>query len=45
MKTVADTYFALLIGTSLKQDLILSILGKIKSFGANLVRSFYYLIK
>jgi hypothetical protein len=45
MRVVGDIYFALLTGTSLKQDLILTILGKLKTFGANLVHSFYYLIK
>jgi len=45
MRVIADTYMALIISTSLKQELVLAILGKIKTFGANLVHSFYYLIK
>ena len=45
MRVVADTYLALLIGTSLKQELMMSILTKLRTFGANLVNSFYYLIK
>jgi hypothetical protein len=45
MRVVGETYLALLIGTSLKQELILTILGKLRTFGANLVHSFYYMIK
>jgi hypothetical protein len=45
MRVIADTYMALIISTSLKQELVLAILGKIKTFGANLVHSFYYLVK
>lgn len=45
MRVVANTYLSLLTGTSLKQELILTILGKLKTFGANLVHSFYYLVK
>lgn len=45
MRVVADTYLSLLTGTSLKQELILTILSKIKTFGANLVHSFYYMMK
>jgi|LakMenE18May11ns_1017448.scaffolds.fasta_scaffold9418237_1 hypothetical protein len=45
MRVVADTYLALLIGTSLKQELIMSILNRLRTFGANLVNSFYYLVK
>jgi hypothetical protein len=45
MRVVADTYLALLIGTSLKQELMMSILNRLRTFGANLVNSFYYLIK
>lgn len=45
MRVVADTYLALLLGTTLKQELLLSILARLKTFGANLLHSFYYLIK
>jgi hypothetical protein len=45
MRVVADTYLALLTGTSLKQELVLTILSKLKTFGANLVHSFYYMVK
>ena len=45
MRVVADTYLSLLAGTSLKQELILIILSKIKTFGANLIHSFYYMMK
>lgn len=42
---VANTYFAMLKITVLKQDLVLSILGRIKAIGQNLIQSFYYFIK
>lgn len=45
MRVVARAYLFLLTGTSLRQELILTILGKLRTFGANLVHSFYYLIK
>lgn len=45
MRVVARAYLYLLTGTSLRQELILTILGKLRTFGANLVHSFYYLIK
>ena len=45
MRVVADIYLALLTGTSLKQELVLTILSKLKTFGANLVHSFYYMVK
>jgi hypothetical protein len=45
MRVVGETYLALLTGTSLKQELVLTILSKLKTFGANLVHSFYYMIK
>lgn len=45
IEIVAKTYFSLLKITVLKQDLIISILGRIKSIGQNLIQSFYYFIK
>lgn len=45
MRVVARAYLSLLTGTSLRQELILTILGKLRTFGANLVHSFYYLVK
>lgn len=43
--TVADTYFSVLKSTTLKQELLMSLLTRLKTFGQNLIQSFYYLVK
>ena len=45
MNAVSDAYLYLLVSTNLKQEFILAILLKIRTFGANLVESFYFMIR
>jgi hypothetical protein len=45
VRVVADTYLALLLATPLRQQLLLQIMGKLRTGGPNFVHAFYYLIK